>query len=124
MKKPRNFSGFSGGSEAGDLFHQNLSHAELEQKLEVELYREYNALVGSYRYSVETERRYYLANEVQVQTLNNHSDVYFDVKLKDAWVWDIYRSKRFLTDVHILTFRDVHVQENNPLAEAPGVNPF
>ena len=38
-------------------------------------------------------------------------DVYFDVQLSDAWVWDVYRSSRFVKNVRIVTFKDVNVEE-------------
>ena len=38
-------------------------------------------------------------------------DVYFDVRLTDAWVWDVYRSSRFVKNVRIVTFKDVNVEE-------------
>jgi hypothetical protein len=37
--------------------------------------------------------------------------VYFDVHLHDAWVWDMYRPARFVSDVHVVTFKDVNVEE-------------
>jgi hypothetical protein len=33
-----------------------------------------------------------------------------EVTLKDAWVWDMYRSVRFVPFVRVLTFRDVNVE--------------
>ena len=38
-------------------------------------------------------------------------DVYFDVQLTDAWVWDVYRPSRFVKNVRIVTFKDVNVEE-------------
>ena len=38
-----------------------------EADLELELYREYRDVVGLFTYVVETERRFYLANSVDVQ---------------------------------------------------------
>jgi hypothetical protein len=37
--------------------------------------------------------------------------MYFEVKMKDAWVWDYYRSARFLKEVQVLTFKDVYVEQ-------------
>jgi hypothetical protein len=31
--------------------------------------------------------------------------------MKDVWVWDIYRSDRFVKNVRVLTFKDVNVEE-------------
>jgi hypothetical protein len=33
-----------------------------------------------------------------------------EVTLHDAWVWDMYRSARFVPSVRILTFRDVNIE--------------
>ena len=41
----------------------------------------------------------------------SRQDVYFDVRLTDAWVWDVYRSSRFVKNVRIVTFKDVNVEE-------------
>ena len=31
--------------------------------------------------------------------------------LTDAWVWDIYRSSRFVRSVRVITYKDVNVEE-------------
>ena len=64
-----------------------------------------------FRYIVETERRFYLANEVDVTPRSGDGDVYFELELRDAWVWDMYRPARFVPHVRVLTFRDVNVEE-------------
>ena len=38
-------------------------------------------------------------------------EVYFEVTLADAWVWDVYRSARFVKSVRVVTFKDVNVEE-------------
>ena len=38
-------------------------------------------------------------------------EVYFDVTMTDAWVWDIYRPARFAKKVRVVTFKDVNVEE-------------
>ena len=81
-----------------------------ESDLELSLYREYRDVVRLYRYVVETERRFYLCNEVTV-TPHEGSDLFFELRLTDAWVWDMFRPARFLKDVRVLTFRDVNVEE-------------
>ena len=60
---------------------------------------------------LETERRFYLANKVDFNVRSAGQDVYFDVQLTDAWVWDVYRSSRFVKSVRIVTFKDVNVEE-------------
>ncbi len=81
-----------------------------ETDLELALYREYRDVVQTFRYVVETERRFYLCNQVDL-TPKGASDVYFEVVMSDAWVWDMYRPARFLKEVKVLTFRDVNIEE-------------
>ena len=71
-----------------------------ETDAELTLYKEYRDVIKLFTYVVETERRFYLANKVD-----------FDVQLTDAWVWDVYRSSRFVKNVRIVTFKDVNVEE-------------
>lgn len=90
-----------------------------ENKLELELFREYRDVVGLFNYVVETERRFYLANKVDVQARPMGQDVFFELTLTDAWVWDIYRSSRFIKSVRVITFKDVNVEElSKPEIEA------
>ncbi len=81
-----------------------------ETDLELALYREYRDVVPTFRYVVETERRFYLCNQVDI-TPRGDEDLYFEVRMSDAWVWDMYRPARFLKEVKVLTFRDVNVEE-------------
>src|SRR5690606_6639293 len=83
-----------------------------ETEVELQLYREYRDVVGLFTYVVETERRFYLTNSVDldVRTAEN-GDVFFDVKMQDAWVWDMYRPARFVKNVRVVTFKDVNVEE-------------
>ena len=82
-----------------------------ETDMELALYREYRDVVNLFSYVVETERRFYLANDVKMEVRNEGGRVYFDVHLHDAWVWDMYRPARFVSDVHVVTFKDVNVEE-------------
>jgi hypothetical protein len=83
-----------------------------EAELELQLYREYRDVVGLFTYVVETDRRFYLTNSVDVQVRTTDSaDVYFEVTMSDAWVWDMYRPARFVKNVKVLTFKDVNVEE-------------
>ena len=82
-----------------------------ETEMELQLYREYRDVVRMFSHIVETERRFYLANEVDVTPHQIGEDVYFELKLRDAWVWDMYRPARFVPSVRVLTFRDVNVEE-------------
>ena len=71
-------------------------------------------MVSLFRYVVETERRFYLANDVDVNVRASAAgDIFFEVTLTDAWVWDIYRASRFIRSARIVTFKDVNVEELN-----------
>ena len=78
---------------------------------ELALYREYRDVIKLFKYVVETERRFYLANKVDFQRAVRRTGRVFDVQLSDAWVWDVYRSSRFVKNVRIVTFKDVNVEE-------------
>lgn len=92
-----------------------------ETEMELALYREYRDVVGLFSYVVETERRFYLANQVEVLPRNADGEVYFQVTLTDAWVWDVYRSARFVKQVRVITFKDVNVEElSKSDLEVPG----
>lgn len=64
-----------------------------------------------FRYAVETERRFYLANSVEVTQVTDAARPLIEVVLTDAWVWDMYRKTRFVPKVRVLTFKDVNVEE-------------
>ena len=91
-----------------------MSAEELEKyetEMELQLYREYRDIVRQFDYVVETERRFYLANSVDVKVRGEGAEVYFEVTMQDAWVWDIYRPARFAKQVRVVTFKDVNVEE-------------
>ena len=67
--------------------------------------------MSQFRYVVETERRFYLANDVTREVRERGNDFYFELTLNYVWVWDIYRSDRFVSSVTVLTFKDVNVEE-------------
>jgi hypothetical protein len=83
-----------------------------ETEMELQLYREYRDVLGLFAYVVETERRFYLTNSVdlQVRTTDN-GETYFEVTMQDAWVWDMYRPARFVKNVRVVTFKDVNIEE-------------
>lgn len=92
-----------------------------ETEMELQLYREYRDIVRQFSYVVETERRFYLANGVDLQVRNADGEVYFEVTMQDAWVWDMYRPARFVKHVRVVTFKDVNVEElDKPDLELPG----
>lgn len=83
-----------------------------ETDMELQLYREYRDVVGLFTHVVETERRFYLANEVDVQVRGERNgETWFEVTMSDAWVWDVYRPARFVKNVRVITFKDVNVEE-------------
>ena len=82
-----------------------------ETEMELQLYREYRDVVGLFSYVVETERRFYLANAVDLQVRNADGEVFFELTMQDAWVWDMYRPARFVKNVRVVTFKDVNVEE-------------
>jgi hypothetical protein len=84
---------------------------DYERNAELALYREYRDLVDTFKYVIETERRFCLANEVSLNRIDAGNDFYFELEMKDVWVWDIYRTDRFVASVRVLTFKDVNVEE-------------
>jgi hypothetical protein len=82
-----------------------------EADMELQLYQEYRDVLGMFQYVIETERRFYLANKFDLQVRNEDGETYFDITLHDAWVWDMYRSARFVTRVRVVTFKDVNIEE-------------
>ena len=82
-----------------------------ETEIELQLYQEYRVVLSMFRYVVETERRFYLSNEVKMEARNDGGRTYFEIELGDAWVWDMYRPARFVTSVRVVTFKDVNIEE-------------
>ncbi len=94
-----------------------------ETEMELQLYKEYRDVLPLFGYVVETERRFYLANTVDMQLHDddgraNGGRSHLELELKDAWVWDIYRPgpARFVSSVRIVTFKDVNIEKirNDP----------
>ena len=82
-----------------------------ETEIELQLYKEYRDVLPMFAYVVETERRFYLTNSVQMDVKNEQGRVYFELNLQDAWVWDMYRPARFVANVRVVSFMDVNVEE-------------
>jgi hypothetical protein len=90
-----------------------LSEEDLEQyeaDIELALVQEYRAVLPMFSYVIETERRFYLANEVSMQVRTDSSPPCIELELTDAWVWDMYRPARFVPSVKVVSFRDVNVE--------------
>ena len=84
-----------------------------ETEIELQLYEEYRDVIKMFSYVVETERRFYLANSVDMNLRTEDSRTYFELDMRDAWVWDMYRPgpARFVSSVRVVPFRDVNVEE-------------
>ena len=82
-----------------------------EAERELQLAQEYQDVAGMFRYAVETERRFYLANNVDMHVQSDSPRPLVEVRLTDAWVWDMYRKSRFVPSVRVLTFKDVNIEE-------------
>ena len=82
-----------------------------EAERELQLAQEYQDVAAMFRFAVETERRFYLANSVEVTQVTDAARPLIEVVLTDAWVWDMYRKTRFVPKVRVLTFKDVNVEE-------------
>jgi Protein of unknown function (DUF2469) len=94
-----------------------------EEERELELYREYRDVLPMFAYVIETERRFYLANKVEMQPTD---DGWVQVQLTDAWVWDMFRPARFVSSVQVMTRRDVNVEElrrdDTTIPDAPDID--
>ena len=83
-----------------------------EAERELQLAQEYQDVVSMFRFAVESERRFYLANEVVTRVAADGPRPLIEVELTDAWVWDMYRKSRFVPKVKILSFKDVRSEEH------------
>jgi len=81
-----------------------------ETEIELQLYREYRDVLPisstSWRPNAAST---WQRGEGGGQGRRWH--VYFEIELRDAWVWDMYRPARSVANVRVLTFRDVNVEE-------------
>jgi hypothetical protein len=82
-----------------------------DAKRELALVQEYQDVSTMFRFAIETERRFYLANDVKVRVLSESPRLLIEVQLTDAWVWDMYRKTRFVPSVRVLTVKDVNIEE-------------
>jgi hypothetical protein len=82
-----------------------------ETEIELQLYKEYRDVLPMFSYVVETERRFYLTNQVKLDVKTEDGQTFFELELQDAWVWDMYRPARFVANVRVVTFKDVNIEE-------------
>ena len=52
---------------------------QYESELELQLYKEYKDVVGIFTYAVETERRFYLCNAVDLKVRTEGGDMYLSL---------------------------------------------
>ena len=81
-----------------------------ESEIELGLVQEYRAVLPVFAYVIETERRFYLANDVSLNVRSDTTPACIELELRDAWVWDMYRPARFVPEVRVVTFRDVNIE--------------
>jgi hypothetical protein len=81
-----------------------------EAEIELALVQEYRTVLPLFHYVIETDRRFYLANDVTVTVRSEGTPTCIELELADAWVWDMYRPARFVPSVRVLTFRDVNIE--------------
>ena len=84
---------------------------QYESEIELTLYREYKDVSPMFQYVVETERRFYLANDVSTSVRDIGGRACIEIEMRDAWVWDMYRQHRFVPSVRVMTFKDVNIEE-------------
>jgi hypothetical protein len=80
-----------------------------EAEIELALFKEYRDVVPMFRYVVETDRRFYLANKIE--RISESRAKFIEYELTDAWVWDMYRQSRFLAKVTVSTTQVITVEE-------------
>ena len=80
-----------------------------EAEIELALYKEYRDVIPMFRYVVETDRRFYLANKVE--RVSPPGAKFIEYELTDAWVWDMYRQTRFLARVAVSSIGVLTVEE-------------
>ena len=64
-----------------------------------------------FSYVVETERRFYLANSVQIETEERRWTRLLRDHARDAWVWDMYRLPGSSPNVRVVSFKDINIEE-------------
>ncbi|MFZ9456783.1 MAG: DUF2469 family protein, partial [Ilumatobacteraceae bacterium] len=74
---------------------------QFEAERELQLAQEYSDVVKLFKFAVETDRRFYLANNVDVKVVAEGVRPLLEVTLSDAWVWDLYRKSRFVPKVRV-----------------------
>ena len=76
----RSFSATFGSGRGAAVSAEDLERYETE--IELQLYKEYRDVLPMFAYVVETERRFYLANQVQLDVRNTGGQPYFELNLQ------------------------------------------
>jgi len=84
-----------------------------ENNLELALFREYRDVIGLFKYVVETERRFYLCNHVDVQARPVGGGIFFWFAPAPPLGRGGPSSSRFVHSVRVVTYKDVNVEELN-----------
>jgi hypothetical protein len=84
---------------------------QYEDDMELRLWREYRDVLPMFGYVIETERRFYLANKVDLEKHDGPGGPWFELDLHDAWVWDMYRPTRFVSTVRVVSTNDINIEE-------------
>ena len=83
---------------------------QFEAEVELELYREYRAVFPMFRYVVETERRFYLANNVKVTPSRVPGPPTSRSSSATPGSGTCTARRRFVSSVHVVTYKDVNVE--------------
>jgi hypothetical protein len=57
---------------------------DYDREAELALFREYRTVADTFKYVIETERRLYLANEVEFKRIDTATDFYFELVMSDV----------------------------------------
>ena len=83
-----------------------------ETEMELQLYREYRDVVGLFStWSRRSGASTSPTPSSSTSATADNGEVFFEVTMQDAWVWDMYRPARFVKNVRVVTFKDVNVEE-------------
>lgn len=88
-----------------------------ETDAQLALYQEYRDVMSLFTHAVDTDRRFYLANQVDVTPRVSEGTIYFEVFMSDVWVWDVFRTNRFVKTVRAFSTHDVNIEERLPNQE-------
>ena len=92
-----------------------------ETEMELQLYREYRDIVRQFTYVVETERRFYLANSVDLQVRERRRRGLLRAEAAPTPGCGTCTARpASCSNVRVLTFKDVNVEElDKPDLELP-----